>query len=184
MDGEMERWLSEATVPLSIRDLVPKGYTIHTVKQGSDVNFTSIFRSAVRGPIREVILQDPYLSSGHQLKCLGELLGGIPWRPDDGVIPFRLTTHLSEPGPGETNLVPLDRHRGELQRLFIPYPVLSPDIHLIRRKPRPLHMRYLVLTLGDGRRLLYLLERGLDMTDPKSGKATGLLHPRIPEITR
>jgi hypothetical protein len=32
-------------------------------------------------------------------------------------------------------------------------------------------MRFIVLTLADGRRLLYLLERGLDIEDPKGGKA-------------
>ena len=68
-------------------------------------------------------------------------------------------------------MVQTAQHRGELAKAFTPYPVLAPDFHLVRRWPRPLHMRFIVLTLADGRRLLYLLERGLDIEDPKGGKA-------------
>jgi hypothetical protein len=170
-DREMQLWLDQSTVPLSIKDIVPEGYKIHTVQRGAKVNFTSIFRSATRSPIRDVILQDPYLSSHHQLKCLKDFLGAIPWRPADGVIPFRLITHLSEPEPKDTHMVPTAQHRGELAKAFATHPSLAPDFQLVRRWPRPLHMRFIVLTLADGRRLLYLLERGLDIEDPKGGKA-------------
>jgi hypothetical protein len=170
-DREMDRWIEEATVPLSIRDIVPEGYKIYTVAQGTKVNFTSIFRSATRAPIRDVVLQDPYLTSYHHLKCLKDFLRAVPWRPADKVIPFRLVTHLSEPEPSAKQAIPTPQHRGELNQAFAAHPALAPEILLARRFPRPLHMRYVVMTLADGRRLLYLLERGLDIEDPKTGAA-------------
>jgi hypothetical protein len=151
-DREMQDWLDQHTVPLSIKDVVPGGYSVHTVQQGAKVNFTSIFRSATRAPIWRVDLQDPYLSSYHQLKCLKDFLGSIPWRPAEGVIPFHLRTHLSEPKPRDSHMVPTVRHQDQLRKAFSLHPVLTPEFDLARRWPRPFHMGFVVLTLADGLR--------------------------------
>ena len=53
--------------------------------------------------------------------------------------------------------------------------VLAIKPHLDRRywKYNPLHMRYALFELDKGRQVLYILERGLDMEDPRTGKARG-----------
>jgi len=171
VDREMRIWLERFTTPLPIRDMIPEGHEVHAIPKGAKVEFAAIFRSASMVRIKQVLLQDPYLSTPHQSKCLRNFLQAIQWQSSDGSVPCVLRTHLSEPELRDNQSIPTARHLDELKKVFIPFPILSPKIDLSRRKIRPLHMRFVAFTLDAGRCLLYILERGFDIEDPTSGVA-------------
>ena len=184
-EHDIQKWLRHFTKPLTIRDVAPTGYEVHTVRRGEKVDFSTIFRSAGQAWIVRVAIQDPYLMTRHQLKCLGDFLAAVPW-PSSGEIPVRIRTHLAEPEPQDrSGTIPTREHLGALEAVFAGFPALRPSCELIRRRPRPIHMRYIVFTHEGGRQELYVLERGLDIENPRDGKAREdsyvLEFPSLPE---
>ncbi len=184
-ESDIKKWLRYYTKPLTIRDVAPAGYEVHTIRRGEKVDFATIFRSASKPGIVGVSIQDPYLVTRHHLKCLGDFLAAVPW-PSSGEIPVRIRTHLAEPEPQDrSGTIPTREHQGALLAAFAGFPSLRPSCELVRRRPRPIHMRFIVFTREEGRRELYVLERGLDIEDPRDGTAREdsyvLEFPSIPE---
>jgi hypothetical protein len=176
VEAELQTWFARHASPLSVREIISEGYTIHTVKEGARIDFAAIFQSTSGATIERVILQDPYLITKHHLKCLEDFLAAIPWPPAAGQIPFKLVTHLAERDPtrsGDRDVLATARQRPELEAKFAAHPALAPEFDIRRRTSRPLHMRYVFFTLGGGAKLLYIMERGLDMEDPRTHKARG-----------
>jgi hypothetical protein len=173
VEAAMTEWLQRYTTEMPLRETVPDGYQIHAIPKGAKIDFASVFRTALQAPIEGVVLQDPYLATEHQLKCLKDLLRVIVGPTGRSGIPFELRTHLSEPDLKDRLSIPTVRHLPELKGLFESHPALVPNILLQRRRLHALHMRFIVFTIEGGRRNLYILERGLDIEDPKTGRARG-----------
>jgi hypothetical protein len=170
-DATMQAWLERFTTPMPIRDTVPDGYQVHAIPKGAKVDFAEVFRAASLAPIEKVVLQDPYLATEHQLKCLDDFLRAVPWPSTGAPIPFEVRTQLSEPDLKDRYSIPTARHLTELKGHIGSYPALAPNILLQRKRHHALHMRFIVFAFVDGKRTLYILERGLDIEDPKSGRA-------------
>jgi hypothetical protein len=108
------------------------------------------------------------------MKCLGDFLRCVPWRPAEARIPFRLITQLSDPNPRDPRdkeKLSTARQRQELTSRLATHPKLVPELRLQHWKAGPLHMRYAYFVLERGEQLLYILERGLDMESPQTGTA-------------
>jgi hypothetical protein len=119
-----------------------------------------------------------------QLKCLDDFLRAVPWPSTGATIPFEIRTQLSEPDLKDRYSIPTARHLTELKGHFGSYPTLAPNI-LLQKRLHALHMRFIVFAFVDGNRTLYILERGLDIEDPKSGRARNqsyiLEFPGVPD---
>ena len=168
-----DAWFQKHAVPLTIREVLPtsEGCKVHAIKKDQGVNFTAIFRTLVGSKVQAIELQDPYLMTMHQVDCLGDFLRAIPWSPIAEEIPFKLLTHLSDSDPSERDRLPVARQREEIDRCFSGIKMLKPEVQFRYKKLSPLHMRYVLVSLLGDRKLLYILERGLDMKDPRSGSA-------------
>ena len=170
--GEADKWFAQFTERLTLQHLLPtgSGCVVHTVAKGQPVDFRQILRSTGEARITRAVLQDPYLLTDHQLKCFDEFLAGVRW-PDAGAkVPFRLITHMSDSDPRERNQLTTARQQQEINRRLGERAGLEPNVEYKYWKYAPLHMRYAYFAL-DGRELLYIFERGLDMADPKAGTA-------------
>jgi hypothetical protein len=114
-------------------------------------------------------LQDPYLLTAHQMDALSAFVKAVPW--GSGVpIALRLTTHMTENDPTKRHQLSPDEQRRQLETRLGAVSGAKPEIKFRSSKYDPLHMRYAYFQLEDGERL-YVLERGLDVADPRSGKA-------------
>lgn len=176
--AETEEWFRRHTRPLSLGQLLTTSDTcvVHTIRPGQVVDFAMILNAVADQNIRQVQLQDPYLLTPHQIDCLGDFLAAVAWRTNADKIPFRIVTHMSDPNPRDPrdrDLLPATKQPLEIRRKLGAYPILSPDLRFQHKRYNPLHMRFAFFALGDGRELLYILERGLDLRDPKTGKARG-----------
>jgi hypothetical protein len=140
LEATMQVWLERFTTPLSIWDTVPDGYQVHAIPKGAKVDFAEVFRAASLAPIETVVLQDPYLATEHQLKCLDDFLRAVPWPSTGATIPFEIRTQLSEPDLKDRYSIPTARHLTELKGHFGSYPTLAPNILLQRKRRHALHM--------------------------------------------
>jgi hypothetical protein len=99
--------------------------------------------------------------------------------------PRRSTGTSRPPDMKDRYSIPTARHLTELKGHFGSYPTLAPNILLQRKRHHALHMRFIVFAFVDGNRTLYILERGLDIEDPKSGRARNqsyiLEFPDVPD---
>jgi hypothetical protein len=107
------------------------------------------------------------------MKCLGDFLKAIPWQPVATTIPVRLITQLSDSNPRQKDLLTAARQRQQIDSQLAAFPALKPQIDYRYRKFAPLHMRYAMFHCEGGQKLLYVLERGLDMEDERTGSARG-----------
>jgi hypothetical protein len=127
-----------------------------------------MFRSLVGKRIERAELQDPYLLTNHQMKCLNDFLAAVPWQPAGATIPMHLVTQMSDSDPRERDLLTVARQQREINQRLAAVKVLDPNVEYRYRKYRPLHMRYALFELERGQKALYIFERGLDMEDPRS----------------
>jgi Lhr-like helicase len=172
---ETSAWFAQHAERLSLQDLLPaqEGCLVHAVKKGRPVDFRRIFGKLAGQAIERVVLQDPYLLTRHQIKCLGDFLRAITWQPAQEKIPFRLITQLSDSDPRERERLTSAQQRKEITALLDAVPTLTSTLDLRYYKYAPLHMRYVFFALAGEEQRLYILERGLDMEDPRSGTARG-----------
>ncbi|MDB5308650.1 MAG: box helicase [Gemmataceae bacterium] len=159
---------TEPVHPESLFRTLP-GCTVHAFAKGQAVDFRPAFSSLGGHKIVRCQLQDPYLLTAHQMDALSAFVKAVPWGTG-GPIPVRLTTHMTENDPTKRYQLSPDEQRRQLQTRLGYVPAVKPDIKFHSPKYDPLHMRYAYFQLEDGERL-YVLERGLDVADQRSGKA-------------
>jgi hypothetical protein len=172
---EADNWFAQSAELLSLHDLLPvgEGCTVHALVKNQMVNFQQILASLTGAKIKRAVLQDPYLLTQHQMKCLSDFLNAIPWHTADHKVPFRLLTHLSDPSPRDRDQFTVARQQQEITKILAASGHLVPKVDYRSKKYAPLHMRYAYFGLdGDGERL-FIFERGLDMEDPRTGKTRG-----------
>jgi hypothetical protein len=170
---DADQWFARFAEPLVLRDLLPitGGCAVHVVAKNKPVSFTTILASLAEGTITRCVLQDPYLLTRHQMKCLADFVAAVPWPAGGAKVPFRLLTHLSDSDPGERDQLTATRQQQEIMRSLSQPGCLEPKIDYCYRKYAPLHMRYAYFSLDGNSERLYMFERGLDMEDPKTGSA-------------
>jgi hypothetical protein len=178
IEERMEAWFKGSTEPLEFHPVEPTdgGYQIHPLREGKPVRFPHLFRSVVGSKLSGVVLQDPYLLTRQQLKCLGNFLAAIASGQPGPPIPFRLITHLADIDPRRKvspDTIRPTEHRTELERLFAAFPAFALRLQLCHWKHQPLHMRFVIFTAEDGQQRTFLLERGLDVVDATTGQARG-----------
>jgi hypothetical protein len=173
--AEADKWLQLSTELLSLRDLLPVGddCIVHAVGKNQPVGFQRILGSLAKEKIISVVLQDPYLLTQHQIKCLANFLAAIPWQRVSGKVPFRLLTHLSDSDPRNRDQLTTSRQQQEIAKCLATLSHLEPKVEYRSKKYAPLHMRYAYFTLEEGGQRIFLFERGLDMEDPWTGKSRG-----------
>jgi hypothetical protein len=182
-----DAWFERHTQVVSIRDLLPsqEGCKVHAIQKGKPVNFRSIFQTVADAKIERAELQDPYLLTRHHMKCFGDFLAGLAWLPAGASVPFRLITQLSDSDPRQRDQLTAGQQEQELQAKLKQVSTLAPQIDRRYWKYSPLHMRYALFQTEGGRNILYVLERGLDMEDPRTGKARGDTYVlEFPEVPR
>ena len=168
-----EAWFTEHAVPLTVSDLFQSSNacTAHTIALGDNVDFARLFCSLQSRTIATCHLQDPYLQTGHQMKCLAKFLQAIPWPAGGEQTRFKLITQLSDSDPRERNLLTSTQQKQEIENRLAAIGALKPTVEFRYRKYHPLHMRFVHFGFVDGEERLYILERGLDIEDPRSEKA-------------
>lgn len=160
---------AEPVRPESLFRTVP-GCTVHPFLKGEPVDFRPVFAGLGDRKILSCQIQDPYLLMAHQMDALSAFVEAVPWQASGEQIPVRLTTHVADNDPAKRNQLSSDAQRREiLARLGI-VPALRADIKFHFPKYDPIHMRFAYFQLDIGERL-YVLERGLDVADQKTGKA-------------
>jgi hypothetical protein len=162
-----DAWFAAHTTPLPATELAQAapGSRAYPFRKGQLVDLRPVFSGLEGQQIIECLLQDPYLLTAHQMDALSAFLAAVAWPTG---VPFRLHTHMTENDPSKRNQLSPDRQRAEIeQRVKAAGPALELRLHHPRYSR--LHMRYAHVRLGDGERL-YLLERGLDMADPRTGR--------------
>jgi hypothetical protein len=169
---DSDAWFSAHAQPLSPADLLRSypGCRVHPFPKGKSVNLVSIF-GAISGHIKRCRLQDPYLLTGHQMNCFSAFLASAPWPTADEMIPLQLTTQLADNDPRKKDQLSTDRQKAEFEARVARYPILRLELNRRHPKYSPIHMRFIHFLLADGERRLFILERGLDITDPKTGVA-------------
>jgi hypothetical protein len=178
IEAELGGWFTQHTEPLRL-ELPAEGaspsFSLHAVKKDETVSFHHLFRSVVAKKLARVILQDPYLLTRHQLRCLENFLAALAGEQQGGQVPFHLITQMSEGDPRRMtpDTIPPADHRAELTEAFALFPMFDLRLELCHRRSRPLHMRFVVFIGEDGSERSYLLERGLDLADPRTGRARG-----------
>lgn len=145
------------------------GCTVHPFPAGQQVDWRPVFAGLAGRGIVGVQQQDPYLLTADQLAALSDVLAAVPWGPAGDPIPFRLTTHLADNDPGKRFQLRSDEQSREIRRRLAAIPRLRPEDRYQAARYNPLHARYVYFELADGERL-YMLERGLDVADPRTGK--------------
>jgi hypothetical protein len=119
------------------------------------------------------------------MKCFGDFLAGLAWLPAGALIPFRLITQLSDSDPRKRDQLTAGQQEQELQAKLKQVSTLAPKMDRRYWKYSPLHMRYALFQTEGGRVILYILERGLDMEDPQTGKVRSDTYVlEFPEIPR
>jgi hypothetical protein len=182
-----DAWFDRHTQAVSIRDLVPsqEGCKVHAIQKGNPVKFRAIFQTVADAKIERAEVQDPYLLTRHHMKCFGDFLAGLAWLPAGSSVPFRLITQLSDSDPRQRDQLTAGQQEQELQAKLKQVSTLAPQIDRRYWKYSPLHMRYALFQTEGGRNILYVLERGLDMEDPRTGKARGDTYVlEFPEVPR
>jgi hypothetical protein len=156
---------------LGLRDLLPvgDGCTVHAVGKNQPVSFQQILASLAGAKISRAVLQDPYLLTQHQIKCLVDFLAAVPWHPASGKVPFRLVTHLSDSNPKSRDQLTAPRQQQEVAKCLAASGHVEPKVEYRSKKYAPLHMRYAYFALDGGEERLFMFERGLDMEDPRTG---------------
>jgi superfamily II DNA or RNA helicase len=186
----MERWFDNCTEPISLGELLPQqgGCVVHPIKQGQKVDFGEIFQGLGGKRIERAEIQDPYLLTNHQMKCLSDFLHAMPWQPVGTTIPLRLVTQMSDSDPRQRDLLSAAKQQQEINGRLAAIGILSPNVEYRYRKYHPLHMRYALFKLEGDEKLLYIFERGLDIEDPRTGMARAdtfvLEFPEIPTSFR
>jgi hypothetical protein len=166
----MTEWFEEHTEPVSAGAFLQSDYVIHSVKRGTPVDFADILASVRALPLSEIHIQDPYLRTEHQLNVLHAFVKAIGCTQPPESVPFSLSTYLSNPGPGERDVIAAVDHRPRIQAVFEASSPYKTIINLLGRSS-PIHMRYAWFRLVDGGERFYLFERGLDMVDQRTGNA-------------
>jgi hypothetical protein len=186
----MDAWYNNHAEPISIRELLPDqgGCVVHAIKQGQKVDFRGIFQSLGEKRIEKAEIQDPYLLTNHQMKCLGDFLQALPWQPVGTAIPLRVVTQMSDSDPRQRELLTAVKQQQEINARLASVAVLSAKVEYRYRKYHPLHMRYALFELQGEEKLLYIFERGLDIEDPRTGLARAdtfvLEFPEVPTSFR
>src|SRR5207248_3579247 len=128
---------------LGLRDLLPvgDGCTVHAVGKNQPVSFEQILASLAGAKIARVVLQDPYLLTQHQMKCLANFLAAVPWHTAGGKVPFRLLTHLSESDPRDRDQFTVARQQQEIAKCLTVPGRLDAKVDYRSKKYSPLHMR-------------------------------------------
>ena len=167
--NDSDDWFSSHARPLDPAGLFRShpGCLVHPIVKGSPIDFKSIF-GAISGQIERCRVQDPYLLTDHQMTCLGEFLASVPWEQAGGTIILNVTTLLADNDPRKRDQLSSDRQEAEIKARIASYPKLR--LELNRRHPRysPIHMRFVHFQLNGGGSRLFVLERGLDLTDRRS----------------
>ena len=173
--AEADQWFARFAEPFVLRDLLPttEGCTVHVVAKNTIVSFDKILASLTSGKITRTVLQDPYLLTQHQMKCLADFLAAVPWPGSGEKVPFRLLTHLSDADPRDRDQLTAMRQQQEITRCLSRPGCLDCKVEYRYRKYAPLHMRYAHFILDGTSERLFMFERGLDMEDMRTGKARG-----------
>jgi hypothetical protein len=173
--GEADNWFAQSAAPLGLRDLLPvgDGCTVHAVGKNQPVSFQQILASLAGAKIARAVLQDPYLLTQHQMKCLANFLVAVPWYTAGGKVPFRVLTHLSDSDPRDREQFTAAQQQQEITKCLAASAHLEPKVEYQSKKYAPLHMRYAHFVLDGGGERLFMFERGLDMEDPRTGKSRG-----------
>lgn len=155
------------------------GVVFHAVPKGSKLDFGQLFKTVVGRTVTSARLQDPYLVTAHQMNCLQRFLLGVFSRDATGEIPFEVVTHI----PWDAKHLTPAEQRTQLEARCGVFPALKLKLASHSHHHNRLHMRFAYFAL-EGAEVLYLLERGLDMTDAKTNVATNdtyvLEFPRVP----
>jgi hypothetical protein len=126
----MDAWFDKYAEPTSISELLPEqgGCVVHAIKQGQKVEFRRIFQSITGKRIQKAEIQDPYLLTNHQMKCLGDFLQALPWQPAGTTIPLRVVTQMSDSDPRQKDLLPAVRQQQEINARLAAVGVLTPKV--------------------------------------------------------
>ena len=158
--ADADRWFADSTELLSLRDLLPAGddCTVHAVAKNQPIGFQRILASLAKEKIISVVLQDPYLLTQHQIKCLANFLAAIPWHTGNGKVSFRLVTHLSDSDPRNRDQLSASRQQQEITKCLATTSHLEPKVEYRSKKYAPLHMRYAYFTLKGGNERVFLFD--------------------------
>lgn len=168
---EVDAWFAANTDPLPPARLfgTAPGCRVVPVSKGQAVNLAPVFADLAGRQVTDGRLQDPYLLTAHQMDALSAALAAVPWG-QGGPNPFRVDTHMTDGDPNKQHHLPPADQRAVLAHRLGAVGRLRPDLRFHHPKYDPLHMRFLHLRLADGERL-YVFERGLDLTDPRTRRA-------------
>jgi len=186
----VDAWFGNYAESISIGELLPEqgGCVVHPIKQGQKVDFRGFFQALTTKRIERAEIQDPYLLTNHQMKCLSDFLKAVPWHALGPTIPLRLVTQMSDSDPRQKDLLTAAKQQQEINSRLATVGTLSPKVEYRYRKYHPLHMRYALFELEGDEKLLYIFERGLDIEDPRTGTARAdtfvLAFPEIPSSFR
>jgi hypothetical protein len=103
--------------------------------------------------------------------CFGAFLASVPWSAAGEAIPLHLTTQLADNDPRKKDQLSADRQKSELEARVSQHPLLRLELHRRHPKYSPIHMRFIHFVLAGGESRLFVLERGLDVINPKTGTA-------------
>jgi hypothetical protein len=187
--AEADIWFAAHAVPIPPETLFRTlpGCTVHPFAKGQVVDFRSVLAGLGSGPVVRCQMQDPYLLTAHQMASLAAFLQAVPWGRGDAPVPIRLLTHMTDNDPSKRFHLSVDEQRRQIDASLRGVPRLVPDIRYNSPKYDPIHMRYAYFRLTDGERL-YVLERGLDIADPRTGLARDasyiLEFVTIPDVLR
>jgi hypothetical protein len=181
-EAELGDWFEQNTEEVAVFDLIQTGYKTHIINEGDEIDYQEIFGSGLRKGIQSICIQDPYLRNPHQLSCLERVLSIIHPFVEKDPIELKLTTKLANQEK-DRYAFPAGEHRGKIGELFARYPGF--ELKLDMRGFRDMvHARFIFITGPDEEEKLFYLDRGIDIVEPRSGKARGcpILEFDQPEI--
>jgi hypothetical protein len=168
-EEELKGWFASHTSEVQLGDFAFDGRKVHVLRRGEVVDFCELLGALEGRPVSSVVIQDPYLRTPHQLACLGAALEGLAPLCGGDAVQLRVTTKLSNPRLGERDAFGATEHRPAIDEWLGRYPMFDSKLDL--RSPREsMHLRFLLAKCGSGADTLYLFERGLDLTDPRTGQ--------------
>ena len=169
----IDAWFEKYATPLTVSELfrTSAGCTPHAIARGDTVDFSQMFHSLQGRRILRCHLQDPYLLTSHQMNCLAKFLNAVTWQPVGETLSLKLVTQLSDSNPRERDLLTSTQQKQEIDTRLASISTVKPSVEFRYWKHSPLHMRFIHFVLDGGDARLYILERGLDIEDPRSGKA-------------
>ncbi len=167
---ETEAWFASQARPLDLAPIFAglPDCTVHPFAKGQRVDFRSVVSSLLDRPIILARLQDPYLLTLHQIAELTIFLNHVPWDVSTQPIPFQLITHMTENDPSKKDYLDMVRQKEQLKACLERLPNVLPQVLLRSPKYQPIHMRYAYFKFQCGEERLYLMERGLDIAEPKT----------------